>query len=477
MTANFVNRTLWTGDNLDIMRGMNSESVDLIYLDPPFNSNRNYAAPIGSAAAGAAFKDTWTLDDVDLAWHGMIAEEHPALYSIIDAAGLAHGKGMKSYLIMMAVRLLEMRRLLKPSGNIYLHCDPTAGHYLKMAMDAVVGSANFRNEIIWKRTSAHNSSGRYGPNHDTILFYSKSEKYTWNRVFQRYDESYINRFYRHTDERGRYTLSDLTGSGVRYGDSGEPWRGVNPTEVGRHWAVPRAALSGMGSQGVGSLTSQQKLDLLEQMGLVYWPPKGKIPRRKRYLDEANPEMPAQATWTDIQPIGAQSRERTGYPTQKPLALLERIVRASSNPGDVVLDPFCGCATACIAAEKLERQWLGIDLSPNALIQVGNRMQKELGLFSTVVTHRTDIPTRTDLGKVPPYRTQKHTLFGKFEGICQGCRISFPFRNMTIDHIVPVSRGGTDHIDNLQLLCGACNSVKGNGTNEEFLVRLREMGLR
>ena len=172
MTANFVNRTLWTGDNLDIMRGMNSESVDLIYLDPPFNSNRNYAAPIGSAAAGAAFKDTWTLDDVDLAWHGMIAEEHPALYSIIDAAGLAHGKGMKSYLIMMAVRLLEMRRLLKPSGNIYLHCDPTAGHYLKMAMDAVVGSANFRNEIIWKRTSAHNSSGRYGPNHDTILFYS-----------------------------------------------------------------------------------------------------------------------------------------------------------------------------------------------------------------------------------------------------------------------------------------------------------------
>ena len=138
---------MWTGDNLDIMRGMNSESVDLIYLDPPFNSNRTYSAPIGSEAAGAAFKDTWTLDDVDVAWHGEIADKQPALYSIIDAAGLAHGKGMKSYLIMMAVRLLEMNRLLKTTGSIYLHCDSTASHYLKLLMDCIFGKSNFRNEI------------------------------------------------------------------------------------------------------------------------------------------------------------------------------------------------------------------------------------------------------------------------------------------------------------------------------------------
>ena len=185
--ANFKNRTLWTGDNLDIMRGLNSESVDLIYLDPPFNSNRDYSSPIGSEAAGAAFKDTWTLNDVDLAWHGLIAEENPGLYGIIDAAGVAHGKGMKSYLIMMAVRLLEMKRILKPTGSIYLHCDPTASHYLKLTMDSVFGAEQFRTEITWKRTSAHSDArqGRqqHGRVHDLILFYTKSGRWTWNRIY------------------------------------------------------------------------------------------------------------------------------------------------------------------------------------------------------------------------------------------------------------------------------------------------------
>ena len=171
MTAlNWQNRTMWTGDNLDIMRGMNSESVDLIYLDPPFNSNRNYAAPIGSEAAGAAFKDTWTLSDVDEAWHGEVADREPTIYTAIDAAGLTHGKGMKSYLIMIAVRLLEMRRLL-PTGSVYLHCDDTAGHYLKVLMDAVFGQGMYRNEIVWKRVSNHNDAGRFGRTADRLLFY------------------------------------------------------------------------------------------------------------------------------------------------------------------------------------------------------------------------------------------------------------------------------------------------------------------
>ncbi len=169
---NWVNRTVWTGDNLDIMRGMNDECVDLIYLDPPFNSNRNYQAPIGSEAAGAAFKDTWTLSDVDEAWDGEIADREPALYAIIDAAGVAHGKGMKAYLIMMGVRLLEMRRILKPTGSIYLHCDPTASHYLKMLMDAVIGVGRFRNEIVWSYKKWTNSARCFQRNHDTLLFYS-----------------------------------------------------------------------------------------------------------------------------------------------------------------------------------------------------------------------------------------------------------------------------------------------------------------
>ena len=211
---NFKNRTLWTGDNLDIMRGLNSESVDLIYLDPPFNSNRDYSAPIGSEAAGAAFKDTWTLNDVDLAWHGLIAEEHPGLYSIIDAAGVAHGRGMKSYLIMMAVRLLEMRRVLKPTGSIYLHCDPTASHYLKLTMDSVFGAGNFRSEVTWKRTNAKGLAFKGYPNNaDLLLYYSKADQFTWNRPFRPHDESYVETdSTRHVEpETGRrYTLGDLT---------------------------------------------------------------------------------------------------------------------------------------------------------------------------------------------------------------------------------------------------------------------------
>lgn len=200
---NWKNRTLWTGDNLDIMRGMNGGCVDLIYLDPPFNSNRNYEAPIGSEAAGAAFKDTWTLSDVDLAWHGEIAERDHALYSIIEASGMSHGKGMKSYLIMMAIRLLEMKRLLKETGSIYLHCDPTASHYLKMLMDCIFGLANYKNEIVWKRTGSHGGSKRWGPVHDVILYYSSSANFTWNKIFQPYDQRYLDDYYRYKDDKGQ----------------------------------------------------------------------------------------------------------------------------------------------------------------------------------------------------------------------------------------------------------------------------------
>ena len=196
--TNFADRTIWTGDNLDILRGLNSASVDLIFLDPSFNSNRNYAAPVGSAAAGAAFKDTWTLSDLDVAWMELIADEQPAMYQVLQAAGLTQGRGMQSYLCMMAVRLLEMRRVLKETGSIYLHCDPTASHYLKLLMDSIYDERNFRSEIIWKRTTAHNdgAQGRrqHGRVHDVLLFYTRSDQWAWNTIYTNYEPEYVARF-------------------------------------------------------------------------------------------------------------------------------------------------------------------------------------------------------------------------------------------------------------------------------------------
>ena len=244
---NFAPSTIWTGDNLDILRGINSETVDLIYLDPPFNSNRTYSAPIGSKAAGAAFEDTWTLDKEDVAWMGLIADQHPALHSVITAAGDAHSTGMQSYLRMMAVRLLEMRRVLTPAGSIYLHCDPTASHYLKALCDAVFGPSGFRTEITWQRTSSHNdgAQGRKQPGRicDAILFYSRGRKWTWNPVFTPYDQQYIDRFYRHVEpETGRrYRLGDLTGRGGAA--KGNPRYEV--MGVTRYWAYSRERMQAM----------------------------------------------------------------------------------------------------------------------------------------------------------------------------------------------------------------------------------------
>ena len=260
---NFKNRTLWTGDNLHVMRGLNSETVDLIYLDPPFNSNKNYSAPIGSEAAGAAFKDTWTLSDVDLAWHGEIAEANPALYRVIDAARESHGKGMQSYLTMMAVRLLEMKRLLKSTGSIYLHCDPTASHYLKMVMDSVFGAGRFRSAISWKRTSGHSDAARYGSVHDDLLLYVNGEKATWNSQFQAYDDGYVKSHYRFEDSKGRrYRTGDLTAGGLAGGGYEYEWNGVT-----RIWRCP-----------------PERMAELERMGRIRYTSKGTA-EYIRYLDE------------------------------------------------------------------------------------------------------------------------------------------------------------------------------------------------
>ena len=471
--CNIPNRSIFEGDNLDVMRGMNDGCVDLIYLDPPFNSNRDYAAPIGSKAAGAAFKDTWDLTDVDEAWHNEIAETDLALYKIIDASQYSHGNGMKSYLIMMAVRLLEMKRILKPTGSVYLHCDPNASHYLKSLMDSVFGESNFRNEIIWKRTGSHGGAKRFGPIHDVILFYSMTHDYQWNRVYQDYSTGYLESYYRYEDERGRFRLVSLTGSGTRSGDSGLEWRAVNPTDSGRHWAVPKQAIEEAypHRDDLSELTTQQKLDLLDKAGLIFWPPNGRVPSQKRYVD-MGAGVPAQDIITDIRTIGARAKERTGYPTQKPLALLDRIIEASSKPGDVVLDPFCGCATTCIAAERLDRQWIGIDLSALAVKLVEQRARNELGLMGGIQSNaRTDIPMRTDREPAPPLSESKVVLYGTQGGNCNGCGTHFLPQHLTVDHIIARSKGGTGHLDNLQLLCGHCNSLKGNRPMEYLRARL------
>ncbi len=475
MALNVKNRTLFTGDNLDVMRGINSDSVDLIYLDPPFNSNRNYEAPIGSEAAGAAFKDAWTLDDVDVAWHGLIAEQEPALASIIESAGLAHGKSMQAYLTMMAVRLLELRRILKPTGSLYMHCDTTANAYLRMLCDAVFGIENFRSEVVWKRHNARSTEKRWPRVHDTILFLSKSNRFRFTSTKVPGDTAKIPHTLITGADGSKYQTYELTGPGVTAaGESGRPWRGYDPTPMGRHWA-----------------NSHAKMDDWDRAGLIHWPKKktgsgGGFPRRRAsepFVPEAR-LVTVGDVWTDIDRINQAAKERVGYPTQKPLALLERIIKASSNEGDVVFDPFCGCATALVAAETLGRQWVGIDLSSLAVNLVLSRLQKAADAGALLesgrlpdVHHRTDIPQRTDVGELPPYKTHRHTLYGKQEGNCAGCGIHFPFRNLTVDHIVPRSRGGTDHLDNLQLLCGACNSMKGTISQAAFHAKLTKQGLR
>ena len=425
---NVKNRTIFCHDNLYILRGLDTESVDLIYLDPPFNSKRNYSAPIGSEAAGAAFKDTWTLSDVDNAWHGEIAEREPALYQAIHTSELTHGKGMKSYLIMLGVRLLEMKRVLKDTGSIYLHCDPTASHYIKLLMDSVFGKDMFRNEIVWSHQGTWiQPSNKYPRRHDTIFFWTKSKNYTYNTIHENDAHNQVNfkRWKKYIDGDTIYGKNmPLKDSRFKtYLNRFQKEHGHYPNENDKVFVVK-------GTQ-IGTVQHIKAID-----------PKDKS-------------------------------ERTGYPTQKPLALLQRIVQASSNEGDIVLDPFCGCATTCVAAEQLGRQWIGIDISPRAIQLVRTRLEKEVGFFGEVIA-RDDIPKRSE--SIPNYRTHKHTLYGEQEGLCNGCKTHFPFKNMTIDHIVPQSKGGTDHYDNLQLLCNYCNSLKGTGTQAELVVKLKEQGI-
>ena len=430
---NWENRTLFHGDNLKFMRAMNSGSVDLIATDPPFNKGRDFHATPDSLASGARFQDRWVWEkDVHPEWIDQITDDYPKLMATIYSARLSHSDGMGAFMCFMAVRLLEMHRLLKSTGSIYLHCDPTASHYLKLIMDAIFGAKNFRNEIIWHYQSGGRSEKFYPKKHDSILFYSKLKEYTFNA---------------------------------------------------ENIKVPRNKCPSCGNQlsKWNNLKKQTDEDgrifrTIRSNGKIY-----------RYYDD-EPVLPPNV-WLEFSHLQQKDPERTGYPTQKPTALYERIIRASSNEDDIVLDPFAGCATTLIAAERSNRQWAGIDIWDNAIETVRNRLSKE-GFMATESTderlalypvhYRNDFPERTDDGetsapflrvkqRVKEPQGEKWTRAQMYEHlleqngpICQGCdRVFDDPRYLELDHNTPRSDGGINHISNRILLCGPCNKLKSN----------------
>ena len=404
---NFLNRTLFHGDNLPFLRGLNSESVHLIATDPPFNKGKDFHATPDSLAAGAKFQDRWSwADDVEGEWVDQITDDWPKVMNVISGSRDSYGDDMGAFLCFMAVRLIEMRRVLRNDGSIYLHCDPTASHYLKELMDAIFGRKNFRNEIVWAYAGGGIPAKDFPRKHDTILRYTKSNKYTYNPVYRPYTPGTLQRG--RTQIKGKYFDQGLRAEGTPVND--------------------------------------------------WWPDVGKI---------TSPTDP----------------EKVGYPTQKPLALYERIISASSNEGHIVLDPFAGCATTPIAAERLGRKWVGADIWDGALEVVKQRMEDNRQLLTDPnpqIHYITEPPERTDGAEeaVPflqvterykepagPRMTRQEMfeyLIAQNGQRCQGCDRTFDdSRYLQLDHNTPRADGGINHITNRVLLCGPCNMLKSN----------------
>jgi site-specific DNA-methyltransferase (adenine-specific) len=393
--------TLYTNDNLFVLCGLNSNLVDLIYLDPPFNSKRFYSAPIGSKAAGSSFKDMWSWQDVNEAYLDTLAEKFPSLTKFITETGRIHSKAMMAYLTYMVQRIIEMHRILKDTGSLYLHCDPTASHYLKILLDEIFGKDNFRNEIVWHYRRWTGKAKKFQALHDIIFWYSKSDNYTFNPLFTEYTEESKKR--------------KMGGVLRRFKKGEEPY-----------------------------LVSNKELD---QQGV-------------REND----------VW-QIPFINPSAKERTGYPTQKPLALLHRIIKASSNEGDIVLDPFCGCATTCVAAQQLDRKWVGIDIEKQAVNILIERLSNDAGMFKDFV-NTTLVPQRTDIEIEEPSKSIKERLYKKQNCLCNACGTKFDVWNLEIDHIIPKAKGGGDYYENYQLLCGSCNKIKGDRPMEYLRLKIK-----
>ncbi len=396
-----MRNTLYYGDNLEVLKlHVKDESVDLIYLDPPFKSNQNYNVLFTerngtrSSAQIKAFKDTWRWDqEAAMAYRQVVEAGGRVSETMQGFRKLLGDNDMLAYLSMMAPRLVELKRVLKPTGSIYLHCDPTASHYLKLLMDAVFGPRNFRNEITWKR--AHTVKGNvgqgskfFGRNTDTIFFYSKTERYAFAPVFKEYSKKYVGQFFRYTDQNGRrYRLISMIGpGGASKGNPEYEFLGVR-----RFWRY-----------------SRKRMQEFYDQGLIVQVKPGSVPQRKQYLEDGK-GVPVQSLWDDIKALSAASRERLGYPTQKPEALLERIIEASSSEGDLVLDPFCGCGTTTAVAQRLKRRWIGIDITHLAVTLMKHRLENAFGESIKeefeVVGEPVSVSGAMALAKQNPYQFQ------------------------------------------------------------------------
>ena len=388
---------LFYGDNLTILRNKEyfpDESVDLIYLDPPFSSKRDYnllfkESDQWSEAQIKAFSDSWHWgESAEETFQDIQVNGPPKVGKLIGAMVEGIGRNdVTAYLVMMTVRLIELHRVLKKTGSLYLHCDPTASHYLKLVLDQVFGPTNFRNEISWRRSQTRSSISRiYRRAHDTMLFYSKSQAYAFNMQYKTLSKASLD-LYSNKDERGMYQLVPLLVSGRRNGETGKPWRGVDPNQCGKggcHW-----------------LTVHAKLEEYEREGRIVWPHKvGGRPRLKYYIED-NLGVPVSDFWDDIDLIPSSSAEALGYETQKPLALLERIILASSNEGELVLDPFCGCGTAVVAAHRLNRHWVGIDITHLAIAVMRKRLLDSFpGIKVEVIGEPADLAGAHALAEQP-----------------------------------------------------------------------------
>ena len=469
---NVENRTLFEHDNLPVMRGINSETIDLIATDPPFNKGKDFHATPDSLAAGASFSDRWRWDkDVHEDWVEAIKDEWPGAWAVIDWTRMTYGDDMGAFLCFMGVRLLEMHRVLKPTGSIYLHCDDTASAYLTALMDAIFGRDNRRSIVTWERMQGGKGNAKnWGRSADVLLYYVKSEAFTWNTQYRPLNESGLGNYkYDDGDGKGLYRLGDVGAPGNSSGYNYD--LGLDEVPPKRGYRMPEATARQMLADG------------------TLWVKPGRVPARKRYLSESKGAALSNV-WYDNQVkaiSGPVHPEDTGYPTQKPLALYDRIIRASSNKGDWVLDPFAGCATTPIAAELASRKWIAIDLWDGALGVTKERFQHVAQLHAEgtrvgtlnlgSLHHHTDVPERTDGGDAAaPYLAtptkgmrrrplmgvteMKELLVDKFWLHCWGCNFVAPdARYLELDHIRPRNSGGSDDIGNRALLCGPCNKIK------------------
>lgn len=400
MAGRPMNNTLYYGDNLTVLREyIRDETVDLIYLDPPFNSQVTYnvlfRTPTGepAEAQAEAFVDTWKWGpEAQQSFDEVIARGGPAAGLLRALHSFFGNSDMMAYLANMAARLVEMHRVLKPTGSLYLHCDPTASHYLKVLLDGIFGAERFLNEVVWKRTNARGTTGRWPRVHDVLLHYAKGREFTFHAQKAKADKAKLPHTLITGSDGKKYQTYELTAPGVtKVGESGKPWRGFGPSKMGRHWGNNRAVM-----------------DDWDAKGLIHWPKNNGFPRRRdeKPFDPNNRMVTVADVWTDIDRLNQTAKERLGYPTQKPLALLDRIIGASSNEGDLVLDPFCGCGTTVHAAEALGRRWIGIDITHYAITLIERRLQEHFaGIDIDMVGRPRDLAGARDLAARDKYQFQ------------------------------------------------------------------------